>query len=65
MQRYYNEAQAAFKKGDWTAYGEAQKKLDTAIKRAIELQPQGGSVSVSPSSPPATPAPTASGTPTG
>ncbi|WP_082043544.1 UPF0182 family membrane protein [Mobilicoccus massiliensis] len=65
VQKQYEAGREAMKKGDWAAYGEAQKKLDTAIKRAIELQPQGGSVSVSPSSPPATPAPTASGTPTG
>ncbi|YAL84052.1 UPF0182 family protein [Dermacoccaceae bacterium W4C1] len=48
VQRYYNEAQAAFKKGDWTAYGEAQKNLGEAIKKLAESQPNGGSVTVSP-----------------
>lgn len=51
----YEAGQAAIKKGDWAAYGEAQKKLDAAIKRAIELQPEGGKVSVPPT---ASPSPT-------
>lgn len=48
-------AQAALKKGDWTAYGEAQKQLDAAIKKAVEAAPEGGAVTT-------TPAPSASPT---
>ena len=44
--------------GDWAAYGQAQEKLDAAIKRAIELQPAQGSVTVP------TPAATGTATPT-
>ena len=32
------DADDALKRGDWAAYGEAQKKLDAAIKRAVALE---------------------------
>ena len=32
------ESDAAMKKGDWSAYGEAQKKLQEALNKAIELE---------------------------
>lgn len=32
------DSDAAMKKGDWSAYGEAQKKLETALNKALELQ---------------------------
>lgn len=31
------DSQTAMKNGDWTAYGEAQKKLEDALNKAIEL----------------------------
>ncbi len=48
VQKYYNEGQAALKKGDWDAYGEAQKKLGQAIQRLAQENPEGGSVDVTP-----------------
>lgn len=52
--------QDALKAGDWTAYGEAQKKLDEALKLAIELHKQLGTEAGTASAPstaetPATP----------
>ena len=35
IQAAYDEGRAALAKGDFAAYGEAQKKLDEAIKRAV------------------------------
>ena len=32
------DSNAAMKKGDWSAYGEAQKKLQEALNKAIELE---------------------------
>ena len=74
LQAAYADGQAALKKGDFTAYGEAQKKLDDAIKRAVAASPKGGSATVTPtptaspsgsSSPSSTtmPAPSATSTP--
>ena len=31
------DSQSAMKNGDWTAYGEAQKQLEEALNKAIEL----------------------------
>ena len=31
------DSQAAMKNGDWTAYGKAQKELEDALNKAIEL----------------------------
>ena len=32
------DADAAMKKGDWVAYGEAQKRLEAAVKKALEAE---------------------------
>ncbi len=53
VQKQYDAGRAAMQKGDWAAYGQAQEKLDAAIKKAIELQPDRGSITVP--SPAATP----------
>jgi uncharacterized membrane protein (UPF0182 family) len=52
----YSDAQNALSKSDWTAYGEAQKRLKTALDQLAKLRNQGRPTT------PATPAPT--GTPT-
>ncbi|MGW3628991.1 UPF0182 family membrane protein [Streptomyces sp. NPDC005122] len=49
-QKAFTQGQEALKKGDWTAYGQAQKDLQDALKRAEEAQtaaakPSGGSKS--------------------
>ncbi len=49
--RAYSDGQNALAKGDWTAYGEAQKQLKSALDQLAKLQNQGKS------QPPATPAP--------
>ena len=54
----YTAGQAALKAGDFAAYGEAQKRLDAAIKRAQALAPQLLAATPSPS-----PSPTGSATP--
>ncbi|HET7305116.1 MAG TPA: UPF0182 family protein [Segeticoccus sp.] len=56
IQQAYEDGQQALKDGDFAAYGDAQKRLEEAIKRAVAAEPEGGSVSV-----PGTPAPTPSG----
>lgn len=58
IQSAYAEGQAALKAGDFAAYGEAQKKLNEAIQRAVEAAPNGGSTTVQPSPSTTTPAPT-------
>ncbi|MGO4340563.1 UPF0182 family membrane protein [Pedococcus sp. 2YAF34] len=57
LQAAYADGQAALKKGDFTAYGEAQKRLDDAIQRAVAASPKGGTATV-------TPTPTTTGTAT-
>lgn len=47
--KWYAQGEKDLKNGDFAAYGEDQKKLKAAIKRAIEAQ--GGTPSSSPSSP--------------
>ena len=52
------DSDAAMKKGDWAAYGEAQKRLNDALQKAVEIEgkqsSQGGSgASSSPSTTPA------------
>jgi uncharacterized membrane protein (UPF0182 family) len=54
--RALDEAEAALQRGDFAAYGEAQKRLASAIERAIALQRGGGAST-------ATPAPTAAASP--
>ncbi len=51
-QKAFADGEAALKRGDFTAYGEAQKRLKAALERAVAAQPEGGSLTV-------TPAPTA------
>jgi uncharacterized protein len=48
VQKYYKQGQDALKKGDWKAYGEAQKKLGEAIRKLAAENPNGGSVDVTP-----------------
>ena len=31
------DGQTAMKNGDWSAYGEAQKRLEEALNKAVEL----------------------------
>ena len=42
VQTAYAEGEAAFKKGDWAAYGAAQTKLKAAIEKALALQQGAG-----------------------
>ncbi|USQ81060.1 UPF0182 family protein [Ornithinimicrobium faecis] len=48
IQTAYADGQEALRNSDWEAYAEAQQRLDDAIARAVELAPEGGSVSVDP-----------------
>jgi uncharacterized protein len=41
VQKAFADGQAAIKKGDFTAYGEAQKRLQTAIAKAVAAAPSG------------------------
>ena len=41
MQKAFTDGQDALKKGDWTAYGEAQKRLQSAVQDAIAAEPSG------------------------
>jgi uncharacterized membrane protein (UPF0182 family) len=60
IQAAYDAGQQALREGDFTAYGEAQKRLDDAIQRAVAAAPKGGTATVTPTPSPttATPAPT-------
>ncbi len=51
------DAEAAFKAGDWTAYGEAQARLSASIQRATQLAAQAAA------NPSTKPSPSASGSP--
>ncbi|MER5825958.1 UPF0182 family protein [Streptomyces mirabilis] len=74
-QKAFNEGQDALKKGDWTAYGQAQKDLQDALKRAEDAQAKadksatggsGGSKSNDKgSSPSSSPSPSGSSSPSG
>ncbi len=57
MQAAYAAGQEALKTGNFTAYDQAQKRLDAAIKRAAVLAPQ-----LDPDAAPATPSPSPSPT---
>jgi uncharacterized membrane protein (UPF0182 family) len=59
IQAAYTAGQEALRKGDFAAYGQAQTRLDAAIKRANALAPQLGAPSPTPS-PTASPSPAAS-----
>jgi len=41
VQKAFSDGQAALKKGDFTAYGEAQKRLQAAIAKAVAAEPSG------------------------
>ena len=43
------DADAAMKKGDWAAYGEAQKRLEAAVKKALEAEEAQNKGSATPS----------------
>ncbi|WP_406502282.1 UPF0182 family protein [Streptomyces sp. NBC_00500] len=72
-QKAFTEGQEALKKGDWQAYGVAQKDLEDALKRAEEAQSKadktsgssgsGGSKSGDKSSPSSSPSSTPSSSP--
>ena len=65
LQAAFDDGQKALKNGDFAAYGQAQKRLDDAIRRAVEAAPKGGSATVTPSpTGTATPSPKASPTST-
>jgi len=63
VQKAFTDGQDALKKGDFTAYGEAQKRLQSAIQDAVAAAPT-GSVTVPTPSGTATPSPGATPTPT-
>ncbi len=55
-QQAYSDGQAALKRGDFAAYGEAQKRLEAALAKAVAAAPEGGSVTM-PSAPSGTKTP--------
>jgi len=65
VQKAFTDGQDALKKGDFTAYGEAQKRLQTAIAKAVAAQPSGSITVPTPGATATTtaPAPTPSATP--
>ena len=64
-QKAFADGQDALKKGDFAAYGEAQKRLQTAIAKAVAAQPSGTLTVPAPGATATTaaPAPTATATP--
>ncbi|MFF1763553.1 UPF0182 family protein [Streptomyces sp. NPDC058249] len=44
-QKAFDQGQEALKKGDWKAYGQAQKDLEDALKRAEDAQAKAGKTS--------------------
>ncbi|WP_438306466.1 UPF0182 family membrane protein [Streptomyces sp. HUAS TT11] len=66
-QKAFDAGQEALKKGDWKAYGDAQKALQDALKRAEEAQSKaGGTGGGKPSAgPSASPGSSPSGSPSG
>ncbi|MHB1474085.1 MAG: UPF0182 family membrane protein [Dermatophilaceae bacterium] len=65
VQKAFADGQDALKKGDFTAYGEAQKRLQTAIAKAVAAVPSGSVTLPTPGATATTsaPAPTATTTP--
>jgi len=64
LQKAFADGQAALKRGDFAAYGDAQKRLQAAIAKAVAAQPS-GSVSVPrPTAPTTTATPSPRTTPT-
>jgi len=64
VQKAFTDGQDALKKGDFTAYGEAQKRLQAAIARAVAAQPTGSLTVPTPGATVTTAAPTPSATTT-
>ena len=62
-QKAFDDGQQALEKGDWTAYGEAQKDLEAALKRAEEAQAKADEKTNSGSKPGPSSSPSASGKP--
>lgn len=62
VEAQYTAGQAALKAGDFAAYGEAQKKLEAAIRKAQGLAPQ-LTAGTPPASPSPSPSPSASPSP--
>jgi uncharacterized membrane protein (UPF0182 family) len=63
VQQAFSDGQDALKKGDFAAYGEAQKRLQTAIAKAVAAAPSGSVVLPTPSATATTAAPAPSSTP--
>ncbi|MHB8273698.1 MAG: UPF0182 family membrane protein [Dermatophilaceae bacterium] len=64
VQKAFADGQDALKKGDFTAYGEAQKRLQTAIANAVAAQPSGSVTLPTPGATATTSAPAPTPTPT-
>ncbi|MDQ1537128.1 MAG: hypothetical protein QOE58_1521, partial [Actinomycetota bacterium] len=62
-QKAFADGQDALKKGDFTAYGAAQKALQAAIADAVAAQPSGSITLPTPSATKTTAAPTPGATP--
>jgi uncharacterized protein len=62
-QKAFADGQAALKKGDFAAYGQAQTELQAAIAKAIEAQPSGKLTIPTPKATPTTPRSAPSATP--
>ncbi|GAB3591241.1 UPF0182 family protein [Angustibacter peucedani] len=66
-QKAIQDGQVALGKGDFAAYGEAQKRLQDALQRAVEAEaqaaPSGGATATPSASPSASPSATPSSTP--
>ena len=63
VQKAFSDGQAALKAGDFTAYGDAQKRLQTAIAKAVAAAPTGSVTLPTPTPTTTTAAPTPSATP--
>jgi len=59
-QKAFDEGQEALKKGDWEAYGTAQKDLEEALKRAEDAQAKADKTSGGSASPSSSPSPSPS-----
>ena len=64
VQKAFTDGQNALKKGDFTAYGEAQKRLQAAITKAVEVEPVGSVTLPTPGATATTRAPVPSATAT-
>jgi hypothetical protein len=63
VQKAFADGQDALKRTDFVAYGEAQKRLQAAIARAVAAAPTGSVTVPNPSATPTKAAPTPSATP--